>query len=55
MLEEEKSAAKKRVHIYKEDDTTIALFKTSDYITGTVNNTSSNSSIDIDCSISIST
>ena len=45
---DEKLAAKKRVRIYKEDDTTIASYKTSDYIQNQNQEDSSKESIDID-------
>ena len=51
---DEKLAAKKRVRIYEEDDTTMASFKTIGYVKGRAVNDSSNVSIDIDQPTSIS-
>ena len=34
MIKEDKPSTKKRVWIYKEDDATMASYKTSDYVAG---------------------
>ena len=52
---DEKLAAKKCVKIYKEEDTTIASFKTIDYIKGRAVDDSSNMSMDINEPILTST
>ena len=46
---------KKQVRIYKEDDATIASYKTSDYIANNNREESSYESMDIDQSTPIST
>ena len=52
---EEKPAAKKRVRIYKEDDTTIASYKTTDYIRNSQQEETSMNSMEVDQILEYST